>query len=98
MMLPRFFVLASALLALGFYAPARASVARAVAVSAPTQFDAEVAEKKGGGDVPRPRPTPGPKDQRAILAAFNFEANEQKKNDSPPRPRPKPGPKEGGEE
>lgn len=97
-MLPRFIVLAGVLLAIGVTAPTRAMAADAVAASGPTTFDAGVADKKDDGDVPRPRPTPGPKDQVATLIGFNFEASEQKKAAAPPRPRPKPGPKEGGED
>lgn len=98
MMLPRFLIFAGVLLVIGVYAPARATAADAVAASAPVAFDAGVADKKDGGDVPRPRPTPGPRDQVAMLIAFHFEASEQKKAETPPRPRPKPGPKEGGED
>ncbi len=98
MMLTRFIILAGVLLVIGVYAPARAMVVGAVAASAPTVLDAGVADKKDGGDVPRPRPTPGPKDQVMTLIGFNFGASEQKKADTPPRPRPKPGPKEGGED
>lgn len=97
-MLPRILVLACLLLAVGVYAPTRAMAGAAVAATAPTAFDGGVADKKEDGDVPRPRPTPGPKDQMATSTSFNFEASEQKKADTPPRPRPKPGPKEGGEE
>lgn len=93
-MLPRFIIFAGVLLAIGVTAPTRATAADV----ATAPFYAGVADKKGDGEVPRPRPTPGPKDQVATLISFNSDASEQKKADPPPRPRPKPGPKEGGED
>lgn len=94
MMILRFIVLAGVLVTIGFYAPTRATAAdSAPALSA---FDSKLVEQKKDDEVPRPRPTPGPKDISPAVSVFDF--NEQKKTETPPRPRPKPGPKDGGED
>ena len=91
-MLLRFIVLFSVVVAIGLYAPMRALALEKAPVAATFDFDAALVEQKKD-DVPRPRPTPGPRDN-----VFGADANEQKKTETPPRPRPKPGPKDGGED
>ena len=88
MMLLRFIVLFGVVVAIGLYAPMRATAREA----APSAIETALVEQKKEADPPRPRPTPGPRDN-----VFAADSNEQKKAD-PPRPRPKPGPKDGGED
>ena len=89
MILLRLIILAGVVVAIGLYAPMRAT---ADDVAPPlSELSAPLTEQKKD-EVPRPRPTPGPKDN-----VFAVDYNE-KKAETPPRPRPKPGPKDGGED
>ena len=90
-MLLRFIILTGVLVAVGVYAPVRATAMESA--PAASSFSAALLEQKHEVDPPRPRPTPGPRDN-----AFAADFNQQKKAETPPRPRPKPGPKDGGED
>ena len=92
-MLLRFIVLFGVVVAIGLYAPMRATAQEEA--PADSAFDMALVEQKKE-EVPRPRPTPGPRDNvRNSAFAADFT---EKKAETPPRPRPKPGPKDGGED
>ncbi len=94
MMLLRFIILAGVAVFIGLYAPMRATaddVAPTLSELSALELSAPSAEQKKD-EVPRPRPTPGPRDS-VFAADFS-----EKKAETPPRPRPKPGPKDGGED